>query len=65
MLEDLKNKHCGHPYLMDEEGARKSLNMAFDSLLSGTDYKKIGEIMDKNKERFFELFSKWFYNLWD
>lgn len=27
--------------------------------------KTSGKIMDKHKEKFFELFSKYFYNLWD
>jgi len=29
------------------------------------DYQRIGETMMKNKDRFFELFSMYFYNLWD
>lgn len=29
------------------------------------DSKRVGEIMMNNKNRFFELFSKYFYNLWD
>ena len=27
------------------------------------DYKTVGEIMDRHKDEFFKLFSKWFYNL--
>ena len=29
------------------------------------DYLNLKEIMENNKNRFFELFSKYFYNLWD
>ena len=29
------------------------------------DYKKVYRTMEDNKNRFFELFSKYFYNLWD
>lgn len=29
------------------------------------DYKHVGDIMETNKNRFFELFSKYFYCLWD
>ena len=29
------------------------------------DWERVGNVMEKNKTRFFELFSKYFYNLWD
>lgn len=29
------------------------------------DYKTVSEIMDRHKDEFFKLFSKWFYSLWD
>ena len=31
----------------------------------GPDYKTVSEIMDRHKDEFFKLFSKWFYDLWD
>lgn len=33
--------------------------------LSRKDYLEMNAFMEKNKNRFFELFSKYFYNLWD
>lgn len=42
----------------------KSLGLTFETF-SCEDYKKVDDIMTENKERFFELFSKWFYSLWD
>lgn len=33
--------------------------------MTDADIKRVGEIMINNKNRFFELFSKYFYNLWD
>ena len=33
--------------------------------MTDADFKKIGEIMEANKNRFFELFGKHFYSLWD
>ena len=33
--------------------------------LHGNSYQRSWDIIEKNKDRFFELFSKHFYNLWD
>ena len=33
--------------------------------MTSEDYKNVYETMEANKNRFFELFSKYFYNLWD
>lgn len=50
--------------LMNEEEARDYLGiMNEDYSLESS--KKIGELMNLKKDRFFELFSKWFYDLWD
>jgi hypothetical protein len=35
------------------------------SKLGPKDYDKVYQIMEENKNRFFELFSKYYYNLWD
>lgn len=49
--------------LMDEDKAYAHLGIADDYTLES--YKRVGELMEEKKNRFFELFSKWFYNLWD
>ena len=33
--------------------------------LHGDSYQRSWDIVEKNKNRFFELFSKWFFSLWD
>ena len=43
--------------LMDEENVYESLGI--------TDYKRARVIMEENKNRFFELFSKYYFDLWD
>lgn len=48
---------------MDENIARQVLGVSDD--FSPESYKKIAGLMNKNRNRFFELFSKYFYDLWD
>lgn len=50
--------------LMDEENAEKYLGIA-DNDYSVESYDKVTNLMEENKNRFFELFSKYFYCLWD
>jgi hypothetical protein len=50
--------------LMDEDNAQAHLGIA-DNDHSVESYKKLNDFMDENKDRFFELFSKHFYSLWD
>lgn len=50
--------------LMDEENAYKQFSVPDEEDLSEY-YKKVYELMERNKNRFFELFSKWFFDLWD
>lgn len=50
--------------LMDEDNAQKHLGIA-DSDWTMESYNKVHACMDENKNRFFELFSKYFYSLWD
>jgi hypothetical protein len=50
--------------LMDERNAQKHLGIS-DSDHSAESYKKVWRCMEENKSRFFELFSKYFYNFWD
>ena len=52
--------------MMDEYNVDKSLGFYDDDhLWSMEDYKRVYEIMEENKNRFFELFSKYFYAVWD
>lgn len=50
--------------LMDEDKSRAHLGIAEDDY-SHVSCKKAFELMEEKKNRFFELFSKWFFNLWD
>lgn len=50
--------------LMDEDEAQKYLGIA-DNDWSVESYKRVTDFMEENKNRFFELFSKHFYSLWD
>lgn len=53
-----------HLYYMDEEHITEELekDVPDDWAVSS---KTVYEVMDKHKDAFFELFSKYFYNLWD
>lgn len=62
--ESILEEMINHLELMDEENVIKSLGLT-RKILSYEESRKIDNIMIKNKERFFELFSKWFYSLWD
>lgn len=50
--------------LMDEDAAREHLGIP-DSDWSFESYKMTNDLMEENKNRFFELFSKYFFALWD
>lgn len=50
--------------LMDEDAAKKYLGVS-DSDYSVESYKKARDLMEENKDRFFELFSKYYFSLWD
>ena len=50
--------------LMDEENAEKFLGIAANDY-SVESYDKVTNLMEESKNRFFELFSKHFYSLWD
>lgn len=50
--------------LMDEDNAEKYLGIA-DNDCSIESYEKVLALMEENKNRFFELFSKYFFHLWD
>lgn len=55
-------------YFMEEDNVRNFLG--FGGLggykkMNQKDYAHVGEIMNNNKDKFFRLFSKYFYSLWD
>ena len=50
--------------LMDEDAAKDHLGLA-DEAWSVEKHQQIKATMFENKKRLFELFEKWFYNLWD
>lgn len=50
--------------LMDEDEAQKYLGIADDDYTYAS-YKRVSDFMDEKKDRFFELFGKHFYSLWD
>lgn len=49
---------------MDEDNVQKYLGIENDDY-SYESYRKTYDFMDEKKNRFFELFSKYFWNLWD
>ena len=49
---------------MDEDEVQNHLGIADDDY-SVESYKKVNDLMDEKKNRFFELFGKYFYSLWD
>ena len=61
---DIINEMIYHLYFMDEYNIHKEFEtgMFRDKL---QDYKTMDEIMNKHKDKFFELFSKYFYDLWN
>lgn len=50
--------------LMDEDSARKHLGIE-DNDYTYKSHVRTGDLMNEKKDRFFELFCKYFYNLWD
>lgn len=54
--------------MMDEDKVRESLGFGDRcsyNHMTHEDYKRVEDVMEVNKNRFFELFSKHFYSLWD
>ena len=51
--------------LMYEDNAAKHLGIENKERWSLEDYNKRWMLMEESKNRFFELFSKYFYSLWD
>lgn len=63
--ENILSEMIGCLDLMDEDKVYKLLGFDDCTKMTSEDYKRAGKIMNQNKDRFFELFSKYFYNLWD
>lgn len=65
---DILSEMLSYLDLMDEGNVYESLGfLDCDSICDMTkaDCEKVNKTMEDNKNRFFELFSKYFYNLWD
>ena len=62
--EDVLTEMINCLNLMDEDEAEKYLGIA-ENDYSVESYQKIYDFKNKSKDRFFELFSKYFYSLWD
>ena len=62
--DDILDEMIKHLSLMTEDNVETELKKGTPDSFK-PDYKTVREIMDKHKDEFFKLFSKWFYNLWD
>lgn len=62
--DDILDEMIKHLTLMNENNIMSELKKGMPDSFK-PDYKTVREIMDKHKDEFFKLFSKWFYNLWD
>lgn len=62
--DDILDEMIKHLSLMTEDNVETELKKGMPDSFK-PDYKTVREIMDKHKDEFFKLFSKWFYNLWD
>jgi len=64
---DVLNEMIDNLTLMDEDNVYEYLfgEEWFEMDLDYDDYKLIHDTMNNNKARFFALFNKYFYNLWD
>ena len=61
--DNILDEMIHHLYMMDEWNVIESLKKGMPEDYT-VDYKSVYEIMDRNKDEFFKLFSKYFYNLW-
>ena len=62
--DDILDEMIKHLSLMTEDNVKTELKKGMPDSFK-PDYKTVSEIMDRHKDEFFKLFSKWFYNLWD
>lgn len=62
--EDILTEMINCMELMSEDNVEKYLGIDLQDY-SHESYKKVRDCMDENKNRFFELFSEYFFHLWD
>lgn len=62
--DDILDEMIKHLSLMTEDNVETELKKGMPDSFE-PDYKTVSGIMNRHKEEFFKLFSKWFYNLWD
>lgn len=62
--DDILDEMIKHLSLMTEDNVKTELKKGMPDSFE-PDYKTVNEIMDRHKDEFFKLFSKWFYSLWD
>jgi hypothetical protein len=62
--KDTLNEMIYHLYLMDEHNIHKEFRIGIFQD-KPQDCNTINKTMEKHKDKFFELFSKHFYDLWD
>ena len=62
--DDILDEMIKHLSLMTEDNIETELKKGMPNSFE-PDYKTVNEIIDRHKDEFFKLFSKWFYNLWD
>lgn len=58
-MADLLRRSCADDILEEKYGLDEIATLSFEEM------KEASEIAAKNKNEFFELFSKYFYDLWD
>lgn len=58
---DILSQMLNHLYFMNEDNVIKFLGYSTTT----KNYERINEILLDHKNKFFELFSKYFYDLWD
>lgn len=63
--EDVLNEMITCLQFMDEDSVFASLGLSDYKHMTAEDYKNVYKIMEEHKNRFFELFSKYYFDLWD
>ena len=63
--EEVLNEMATCLQFMDEDSVLVSLGIHDYKHMTTEDYKNVYKIMEEHKNRFFELFSKYYFDLWD
>lgn len=61
--DEILDEMINHLEMMNEDRVAESLSKGMPETYE-VDYKAVREIMERHREEFFKLFSKYFYNLW-